>query len=63
MKLRVVERREPSSSSDLEQDLATTSEVAVRDDLARARAEMVERSHKAWIEKISRSRKGAEAND
>ena len=52
---REMERKAPGSPAE-GRNLVPT----VRDDLAQARAEMVERSHKAWIEKISRSRKGSQ---
>ena len=65
---REMERKAPSSPAERRYLVPTSGEgphlvSSHRDDLARVRAEMVERSHKAWIEKISRSRKGAEGND
>jgi hypothetical protein len=54
LRLGVAERKKPSGSSELVTDLRRSP----RGDLARLRAEMVEKSRNAQLEKISRSRKG-----
>jgi hypothetical protein len=58
LRLGVAERKEQSGSSELVTDLRHSP----REDAARVRSEIVERSHEAWLEKISGSRKGADVD-